>query len=140
MLRRVPDKINHKCDGTRPRCNPCGVANLRCEFIIPKGLTQRQNDRQKISDYQSVLELLRKGSLAESVEVLKRIREADNIEERVKLIADSLLLLPAPPSSLDLDHVTDVPQKHPHFVIPRRQNLQLTSPLEFRLVQVLSTC
>jgi hypothetical protein len=73
---------------------------LICKFDVPEGLTMKQAEKQKLESfaktnlsYNSVFEVLRSGSDAESAEALRRIREATTIEDAAQSVAEAQLLL-----------------------------------------------
>ena len=103
---------------------------MHCEFATPQGLTRWQNDQQKISKYQSVIEFLHKASHEETAQALQRIREADDVEEAVTSIADSRLLLSAPLSETSSRFGDEVLQERPSRRVIRSEKRLLLSPLE----------
>lgn len=73
---------------------------MECEYDVPEGFTQREAEKKRLKELaqsseslQSTLEILRHGSEADSIAALRRIRNADRIEDAVTIIAEAQALL-----------------------------------------------
>ncbi|KAH7127423.1 fungal-specific transcription factor [Dactylonectria macrodidyma] len=123
-----------KCDGVRPQCGSCEVRDQNCIFNEPAALDQAE--REQLTKYQSVIELLHQGSAAESAQALQRIRQSSHSDDAISSIAAARLLLPAPSSAVAATTAAASSSKADNTEAPRghgfigREKRRLLSPHE----------
>jgi Fungal Zn(2)-Cys(6) binuclear cluster domain len=109
----------YKCDSQRPECSRCRHLDLACDYALPEGVPTRQAYKHKLGDLEQsnsslirLLQLLRQGSDANAADALKRVREAESMEDVINIISGAHILMPvsssATPASL-LDTVSSSP-------------------------------
>ncbi|EQB49516.1 hypothetical protein CGLO_11141 [Colletotrichum gloeosporioides Cg-14] len=74
---------------------------MRCVFPVPEGLSQREAQKQQLTQMtgvheksRRVLELLSSSPYGASLDILQKLRQARNLDEAIEDIADASLLLP----------------------------------------------
>ncbi|KAF9879336.1 nitrogen assimilation transcription factor nira [Colletotrichum karsti] len=90
-----------KCDGVRPSCYSCSYSKIPCVYPVPEGLSQREAQKQKLSDVSKahenshrVLQLLRASQDGFSYEILQQLRQPGHLDDAIQAIADASLLFP----------------------------------------------
>ncbi|KAJ4992891.1 hypothetical protein SVAN01_01595 [Stagonosporopsis vannaccii] len=93
-----------KCGGERPTCHACARHGRDCVYAAPQGVTRQQANKQRLAEVErlssylcDVINLLRQGSEADAAIALRRIREAEQVDEAVNILAVAqALVAPAP--------------------------------------------
>ncbi|KAF2461459.1 hypothetical protein BDY21DRAFT_268283, partial [Lineolata rhizophorae] len=90
-----------QCDGKRPVCSPCERRREDCLYEADNGLTRTQTLKRKAEaltetnqGLKAVVTTLRSGSDVEAVEILRRIRQTEDVDTAVDFIAQASLLMP----------------------------------------------
>lgn len=118
-----------QCSGTRPQCSTCKRHGTQCVYEAPLGVTRQQAYKQKManierSSLREVVELLRRGNEADAAVALGKIRQAEDVDGAVDVLALAQTLVnptasnsgTSPGSSLRFDESTGSPQHSLDFM------------------------
>ncbi|KAJ8113959.1 hypothetical protein OPT61_g4046 [Boeremia exigua] len=94
-----------KCSGQRPSCHSCERHSRECVYAAPEGVTRQQANKQRLAEVErlssylrDVVDLLRQGSEADAAAALRRIRQAEQVEEAINALAVAQALVAPPPT------------------------------------------
>ncbi|KAF4467028.1 c6 transcription factor [Fusarium albosuccineum] len=94
------------CDDRRPRCTSCTLSNEECRFASPGGIpagtmaqrdalaVQMQEALKRDGQLLTIFEAIRGAEGEQLEDILRRIRNAESLEDFLETVADASLLLP----------------------------------------------
>jgi hypothetical protein len=92
----VAGLLSLQCDALRPACFSCRSASLVCVYDLPAGLTRREAIKQNLQhlsmadgNLRSVIEYMRECSEDECLAIMRRIRQADSVDDAVQALVDA---------------------------------------------------
>ena len=90
-----------QCSRERPRCSTCWSKRTECVYETEEGQTRLEHLRSintslrnRVGDMSVIIHFLQCGAYEEAIEVLHRLRGSQSMQDTVRLIRDSQLMLP----------------------------------------------